>query len=222
MITTNTWSSELSKLVANEFLAQRISSINAISAVCEVTGADIDEVAKSIGTDRRIGSNYLKASVGFGGSCFQKDVLNLVYLSECLNLSEVASYWYQVIEMNDYQRARFSRRIVKCLFSTITEKKIAILGFSFKADTGDTRESSAKYICRHLLDEEACLRTYDPEVPKEKILFDLTSGSGDRDYDTTKDQIHIAADPYICCQGCHAIVVCTEWSEFCSLETVAL
>lgn len=209
LITTNTWSSELSKLAANAFLAQRISSINAISALCEVTGADIDEVAKSIGTDMRIGSKYLKASVGFGGSCFQKDVLNLVYLSECLNLKEVASYWYEVIRMNDYQRSRFSRKIVRCLFGTITEKKIAVLGFSFKSDTGDTRESSAKYICRHLLNENAHLNIYDPKVPKNRILFDLTC-----DNSSIIDQVHIASNPYSCCESCHAIVICTEWAEF--------
>uniref|UniRef100_A0A673X495 UDP-glucose 6-dehydrogenase n=1 Tax=Salmo trutta TaxID=8032 RepID=A0A673X495_SALTR len=151
IITTNTWSSELSKLAANAFLAQRISSINSISALCEVTGADVEEVAHAIGTDQRIGSCFLKASVGFGGSCFQKDVLNLVYLCEVLNLPEVARYWQQVIEINDYQRKRFSSRIISCLFNTVTDKKIALLGFAFKKDTGDTRYGGAfkTFLCLH-------------------------------------------------------------------------
>ncbi|KAK3730322.1 hypothetical protein QZH41_015371 [Actinostola sp. cb2023] len=140
IIKTNTWSSELSKLAANAFLAQRISSINSMSAICEATGADVSEVAHAIGMDSRIGNKFLKASVGFGGSCFQKDVLNLVYLCEALNLPEVASYWYQVISMNDYQRRRFTNRIINCLFNTVTGKKIAIMGFAFKKNTGDTRE----------------------------------------------------------------------------------
>ncbi|XP_034146901.1 UDP-glucose 6-dehydrogenase isoform X2 [Esox lucius] len=174
IITTNTWSSELSKLAANAFLAQRISSINSISALCEATGADVEEVALAIGMDQRIGSKFLKASVGFGGSCFQKDVLNLVYLCEALNLPEVASYWQQVIDMNEYQRRRFACRIIDCLFNTVTGKKIALLGFSFKKDTGDTRESSTIYISKYLMDEGAQLHIYDPKVLKEQILLDLS------------------------------------------------
>uniref|UniRef100_A0AAQ5Z149 UDP-glucose 6-dehydrogenase n=1 Tax=Amphiprion ocellaris TaxID=80972 RepID=A0AAQ5Z149_AMPOC len=174
IITTNTWSSELSKLAANAFLAQRISSINSISALCEATGADVEEVAKAIGMDQRIGSKFLKASVGFGGSCFQKDVLNLVYLCEALNLPEVASYWQQVIDMNEYQRRRFACRIIDCLFNTVTGKKIALLGFSFKKDTGDTRESSSIYISKYLMDEGAKLFIYDPKVLKEQIIHDLS------------------------------------------------
>lgn len=170
IISTNTWSSELSKLAANAFLAQRISSINAISAICEVTGADVSEVAGAVGSDSRIGSKFLQASVGFGGSCFQKDVLNLVYIAESLNLPEVASYWLQVIEMNDFQKTRFARRIIECLFNTITDKKIAILGFAFKKNTGDTRQSPAIFVCKYLLDEGAQLCIYDPKVPKHQII----------------------------------------------------
>lgn len=139
IITMNLWSSELSKLAANAMLAQRISSINALSALCEATGADVDEVSYAVGTDSRLGSKFLKASVGFGGSCFQKDILNLVYLCESLHLPEVAAYWRQVVIMNDYQKNRFVRRIVSSLFNTIAGKKIAVLGFAFKKDTGDTR-----------------------------------------------------------------------------------
>ncbi|KAK7929446.1 hypothetical protein WMY93_005841 [Mugilogobius chulae] len=197
IITTNTWSSELSKLAANAFLAQRISSINSISALCEATGADVEEVAKAIGMDQRIGSKFLKASVGFGGSCFQKDVLNLVYLCEALNLPEVASYWQQVIDMNEYQRRRFACRIIDCLFNTVTDKKIALLGFSFKKDTGDTRESSSIYISKYLMDEAQHFRRQSREsVP----LGDSTS------------------DPYEACQSAHALVICTEWDMFKELD----
>ena len=151
IITTNLWSSELSKLTANAFLAQRISSINAISALCEATGADVDEIARAIGLDRRVGSRFLKSSVGFGGSCFQKDIFNLVYLCEHFGLEEVADYWEQVVYMNDYQKRRFARRIIEALFNTAADKRIAVLGFAFKKDTNDTRESAAIYVCRDLL-----------------------------------------------------------------------
>ncbi|CAG5115005.1 unnamed protein product, partial [Candidula unifasciata] len=170
IISMNTWSSELSKLAANAFLAQRISSINAMSAICEATGADVDEVAHAVGTDSRIGPKFLKASVGFGGSCFQKDVLNLVYLCECLNLPEVAAYWQQVIDINDYQRQRFTKRIVLGLFNTVTNKRVAILGFAFKKDTGDTRESAAIYISKYLMEEGANVRIYDPKVSAKQII----------------------------------------------------
>jgi UDPglucose 6-dehydrogenase len=173
IITTNLWSSELSKLTANAFLAQRISSINAISALCEATGADIDEVANAIGKDSRIGPRFLRASVGFGGSCFQKDILNLVYLCEFFGLREVADYWRKVVEMNDYQKRRFSRRVVQTLFNTVNNKRIAVLGFAFKKDTNDTRESSAIYVCRDLLEERAQLAIYDPEVEPAQIYRDL-------------------------------------------------
>uniref|UniRef100_A0A8C7NA67 UDP-glucose 6-dehydrogenase n=1 Tax=Oncorhynchus kisutch TaxID=8019 RepID=A0A8C7NA67_ONCKI len=220
IITTNTWSSELSKLAANAFLAQRISSINSISALCEVTGADVEEVAHAIGTDQRIGSRFLKASVGFGGSCFQKDVLNLVYLCEALNLPEVARYWQQVIEINDYQRKRFSSRIINCLFNTVTDKKIALLGFAFKKNTGDTRESSSIYISRYLLEEGACLHIYDPKVKAEQIMQDLTKPTPSERHDTATVSrlVTIVTDPYKACENAHAIVICTEWDMFTELD----
>jgi len=174
ILTMDTWSSELSKLTANAFLAQRVSSINSISAICERTGADISQVATAIGADTRIGSKFLQASVGFGGSCFQKDILNLVYLCENLNLTEEAAYWMSVVDMNDHQRTRFTRRIVKTLFNTITDKKIAVFGFAFKKNTGDTRESPAIYISKHILDEGATLSIYDPKVSSDQVKLDLT------------------------------------------------
>lgn len=212
VICTNTWSSELSKLASNAFLSQRLSSINAMATICESTGADIDEVARAVGMDSRIGPNFLKAGIGFGGSCFQKDVLNLVYLSECLNLKEVADYWYKVIEMNDYQRTRASRRIVRCLHNTVNDKRLAIFGFAFKANTGDTRESSAKYVCLQLLDEGAQLRIYDPKVTRERIRSDLSSFS--KSNQSFEDSVQILDNAYDCAVGCHAIVICTEWDEF--------
>ena len=210
LITMSTWSSELSKLAANAFLAQRISSINAISSLCEATGADVEQVAHAIGHDSRIGSKFLKASVGFGGSCFQKDVLSLVYLCEAFNLHQEAEYWYQVIALNDHQRRRFSKNIVDKLFHTITGKCIAIFGFAFKKDTGDTRESSSTYVCRHLLEEQARLTIYDPRVDPQQIYTDLA------DYD--KSLVTIATDAYSAVTGAHALVVCTEWDEFISLD----
>ncbi|XP_078087878.1 UDP-glucose 6-dehydrogenase-like [Mustelus asterias] len=219
IITTNTWSSELSKLAANAFLAQRISSINSISALCEATGADVEEVAHAIGTDQRIGSKFLKASVGFGGSCFQKDVLNLVYLCEALNLPEVARYWQQVIEINDYQRRRFAARVIGCLFNTVTDKKIGLLGFAFKKDTGDTRESSSIYISKYLLDEGARLHIFDPKVKKEQIIQDLSHTSVcDDDPDRVSRLVTVSLDPYEACKNAHAIVICTEWDMFKELD----
>uniref|UniRef100_A0A5G2Q7H2 UDP-glucose 6-dehydrogenase n=2 Tax=Sus scrofa TaxID=9823 RepID=A0A5G2Q7H2_PIG len=217
ILTTNTWSSELSKLAANAFLAQRISSINSISALCEATGADVEEVATAIGMDQRIGNKFLKASVGFGGSCFQKDVLNLVYLCEALNLPEVARYWQQVIDMNDYQRRRFASRIIDSLFNTVTDKKIAILGFAFKKDTGDTRESSSIYISKYLMDEGAHLHIYDPKVPREQIVVDL-SHPGVSEDDQVARLVTISKDPYEACDGAHAVVICTEWDMFKELD----
>src|SRR5690606_23473641 len=155
ILTTNVWSSELSKLTANAFLAQRVSSINAISELCEVTGADVTEVAKSIGMDSRIGSKFLQASVGFGGSCFQKDILNLVYIAKSYGLNEVADYWEQVIIMNDHQKTRFAHNIIRTLYNTVSGKKIAFLGWAFKKDTNDTRESAAIYVADILLNEQA-------------------------------------------------------------------
>jgi UDPglucose 6-dehydrogenase len=211
IVTTNTWSSELSKLTANAFLAQRISSINAISAVCEATGAEISEVSKAIGMDDRIGAKFLNAGVGFGGSCFQKDVLNLVYLSECLKLPEVAAYWYQVIEMNDYQKRRFANRIIECLFHTVTDKRIAMFGFAFKANTGDTRESPAISVCRHLLEEGARLAIVDPKVPDNQIRSDLCRVGLEH---LVPRNVELTRDCYAAAQNAHALVICTEWESF--------
>jgi UDPglucose 6-dehydrogenase len=213
ILTTNLWSSELSKLTANAFLAQRISSINAISALCEATGADVDEVAFAIGRDSRIGPKFLRASVGFGGSCFQKDILNLVYLCEHFGLQEVANYWNQVVAMNDYQKRRFSQRIVKTLFNTIAGKRIAILGFAFKKDTNDTRESAAIYICRDLLEEKANISIYDPKVTERQIRTDLGQGEVFAD-GRINDSVVICEDAYEACKEAHAVVILTEWDEF--------
>ena len=212
IICTNLWSSELSKLVANAFLAQRISSINAISALCEVTGADVEEIAYAVGTDSRIGAKFLRSSVGFGGSCFQKDILNLVYLCEHFGLPEVAAYWQQVVTLNDYQKARFCRRMVESLFGTVAGKRIAILGFAFKKDTDDTRETPARYVCRDLLDERARLAVYDPQVPPARILEDL------REWQVDDDSVQVCGSPYEAAERAHAIAVVTEWDEFQGLD----
>ena len=171
--TTNVWSSELSKLVANAFLAQRISSINSISALCEATEADVDEVATAIGMDSRIGSKFLKSSVGFGGSCFQKDILNLVYIAKSLGLDEVSEYWNQVIKINDYQKERFAKKIMTSLFDTVSGKKITLLGWAFKKNTNDTRESAAIYIADILIENGAQICVYDPKVSEQQMLSDL-------------------------------------------------
>tara|TARA_B110000438_G_scaffold173499_1_gene165809 strand:- start:222 stop:1568 length:1347 start_codon:yes stop_codon:yes gene_type:complete len=213
ILKTTLWSSELSKLTANAFLAQRISSINAISALCEETGADVDEVAFAIGMDSRIGPKFLKASIGFGGSCFQKDILNLVYLCESFGLNEVAAYWEQVITMNDYQKHRFSRRIVKSLFGTVSSKRIAILGFAFKKDTNDTRESSAIYICQDLLTERAEIAIYDPKVPAAQIFRDLGLDAEGKDADGNK-LVSICSSAQEACDGAHALAILTEWDAF--------
>ncbi len=215
ILTTNVWSSELSKLTANAFLAQRISSINAISALCEATDANVDEVAAAIGTDSRIGPKFLKASVGFGGSCFQKDVLNLVYLCEHYGLNEVAEYWEQVIKMNDFQKQRFVQRIVKTLFNTLAGKKIAILGFAFKKDTNDTRESSAIYICRDLIEEQAEVHIYDPKVPASQIYQDIG-------VEENHPLVHISNSAEDACLDAHALAVVTEWDEFKTLNFQAI
>ncbi len=204
ILTTNLWSSELSKLTANAFLAQRISSINSISALCEATGADVDEVAFAIGTDSRIGPKFLRASVGFGGSCFQKDILNLVYLCRHFGLPEVADYWESVVEMNDYQRRRFAQHIISTQFNTVTDKKIAIFGFAFKKDTNDTRESPAIYVCRDLLEEGAYLSIFDPQVSEEQIYRDL----GIAEYDA---HVQVHRNQYKAAEDAHAIAILTEW-----------
>jgi len=205
VLTTNLWSAELSKLTANAFLAQRISSINAISALCEATGADVDEVSHSIGVDSRIGPKFLRASVGFGGSCFQKDILNLVYLCRSFGLPEVADYWHQVIIMNDYQKRRFAENIVSKMFNTVSGKKIAVFGFAFKKDTGDTRETPGIDVCKILMTEKAKIAIYDPKVSADQIYEDL---------ETNAQGVAVQTDPYLCAAGAHAIAVLTEWDEF--------
>ena len=226
ILTTNLWSSELSKLAANAFLAQRVSSINAISALCEATGADVDEVAKAIGTDSRIGPKFLKSSVGFGGSCFQKDILNLVYLCEHFGLREVAQYWEQVVVMNDYQKRRFSERIVRTMFNTVSDKKIAIWGFAFKKDTNDTRESAAIHVCRDLLEERARLVIYDPRVPESQIRSELehmfadsVGGLSDKHRKLIETNVTVVGDVYAAASEAHAIAVLTEWDEFKTVDS---
>ena len=219
ILTTNVWSSELSKLTANAFLAQRISSINAISALCEATEANVDEVAAAIGADSRIGPKFLKASVGFGGSCFQKDILNLVYLCKYYNLDEVANYWEQVIKLNDYQKKRFAASIITSLFNTVSGKKITLLGWAFKKDTNDTRESAAIYIADHLIENEAQIHVYDPKVSEEQIKNDMQYFWSQKGY--SKDvinnwlgRIYVHDNPYSAMDSSHAIAIITEWDEF--------
>ncbi|MCX2678321.1 UDP-glucose 6-dehydrogenase [Galbibacter sp. EGI 63066] len=213
ILTTNVWSSELSKLTANAFLAQRVSSINAMSELCEKTGADVNEVAKAIGMDSRIGSKFLKASVGFGGSCFQKDILNLVYIAKTYGLNEVADYWEQVIIMNDYQKRRFAENIVNTLYNTVSGKKIAFLGWAFKKDTNDTRESAAIYVADDLLNEQSDIAVYDPKVKAERMYADLDY-LNTRSSEENRKGLTVCGDPYEACQGAHAIAVLTEWDEF--------
>ncbi|KAJ3007616.1 UDP-glucose 6-dehydrogenase 1 [Thoreauomyces humboldtii] len=217
IITMGLWSSELSKLAANALLAQRISSVNALSAICEATGADVDEVAYACGLDTRIGSKFLKSSVGFGGSCFRKDILNLVYLSESLHLPEVAAYWKQVVTMNEYQKSRFAELVIRRLFNTITDKHIAVFGFAFKKDTGDTRESPAIAVVKQFIKEKANVHIYDPKVDDAQIEMDLT----DPDVATPaqfKKHVTIHHDAYECASSVDAIVVLTEWDEFRTLD----
>ncbi len=213
ILTTNLWSSELSKLTANAFLAQRISSINSISALCERTDADVEEVGRAIGMDSRIGPKFLRSSVGFGGSCFQKDILNLVYLCEFFGLPEVAGYWRKVVEMNDYQKKRFVRRIMGAMFNTVSGRNLAVFGFAFKKDTNDTRESPAISVCRDLLEEQAVLHIYDPRVTKEVIYRDLGLDPAIED-----PRVQVASDPYQAVVECDAVAVLTEWDEFASLD----
>ncbi|MFH7017959.1 UDP-glucose 6-dehydrogenase [Flavobacterium sp. FlaQc-47] len=213
ILTTNVWSSELSKLTANAFLAQRISSINAMSELCEKTGADVNEVAKAIGMDSRIGPKFLKASVGFGGSCFQKDILNLVYIAKSYGLNEVADYWEQVIIMNDHQKRRFSNKIVQTLYNTVADKKITFLGWAFKKDTNDTRESAAIYVADDLINEQAKISVYDPKVSRNKMLSDLDYLQT-RTAEQNNKALAIFDNPYEACKGSHAIAILTEWDEF--------
>ena len=213
IITTNIWSSELSKLTANAFLAQRISSINAISALCEKTGANVDEVAKAIGADSRIGSKFLKASVGFGGSCFKKDILNLVYLCRHFGIDEAADYWEQVIKMNDFQKQRFAENIVNALFNTVSGKKIVFFGWAFKKDTNDTRESAAIEIADKLIEEQAVIHVYDPKVKHARMIEDLNY-LNTRSEQENDEHLNCEKDPYEAAQGAHAIAIITEWDEF--------
>jgi len=213
ILKTNVWSSELSKLTANAFLAQRVSSINALSELCEKTGANVNEVAKAIGMDSRIGSKFLKASVGFGGSCFQKDILNLVYISKTFGLNEVADYWEQVIIMNDHQKRRFSKNIVQSLYNTVAEKKITFFGWAFKKDTNDTRESAAIYVADDLINEQANIALFDPKVSQEQVLADLNYLET-RSESENKKHIQSFQDPYDACKNAHAIAILTEWDQF--------
>lgn len=213
ILTTNVWSSELSKLTANAFLAQRVSSINSLSALCEATEANVEEVARAIGADSRIGSKFLKTSVGFGGSCFQKDILNLVYICKSQGLHEVAEYWEQVIKMNDYQKQRFADNIIKTLYNTVSGKKIAFLGWAFKKDTNDTRETAAMYVADILIEDRAEVHVYDPKVKHEQMFADLeyvNSRSDEENRALLKPQ----NNPYETCKDAHAIALLTEWDEF--------
>jgi UDPglucose 6-dehydrogenase len=208
ILTTNLWSGELSKLTANAFLAQRVSSINAVSALCEKTGADVNEVSRAIGMDSRIGPRFLKASVGFGGSCFQKDILNLVYLCHHYGLPEAAHYWEQVITMNNYQEARFASNMVSSMFNTVAGKRIALFGAGFKANTSDTRESPALAVCRALLEERADIVMTDPHA-LENARLDLGEAA---------KRVTFEKDPYEAAKGAHAIAVLTEWTQFAQLD----
>jgi UDPglucose 6-dehydrogenase len=213
ILTTNVWSSELSKLTANAFLAQRVSSINALSELCEKTGADVNEVAKAVGMDTRIGPKFLKSSVGFGGSCFQKDILNLVYIAKSFGLEEVADYWEQVIIMNDHQKRRFATNIVRTLYNTVSGKKIAMLGWAFKKDTNDTRESAAIYVSDYLLNEQAEIVVYDPKVKAEQVYADLDY-LNTRSESENRQRVTVVNTPYEATQEAHAVAIMTEWDEF--------
>ena len=216
IITTNLWSSELSKLVANAFLAQRISSINSISALCEATGADVDEVARAVGRDSRVGPKFLKASIGFGGSCFQKDILNLVYLCEHFGLAEAGAYWESVVRMNDWQKRRFSAKIIRALYNTAADKQVAVFGFAFKKDTNDSRESAAISVCRELLAEQARVVVYDPRVPAAQIRQEVF-GAGPQN-----PLLTVARTPAEAAKGSHVLAIVTEWDEFKTLDYSAI
>jgi len=221
ILTTNVWSSELSKLASNAMLAQRVSSINSLSALCEETGANIEEVSKAIGMDSRIGPKFLKASVGFGGSCFQKDILNLVYLCKYYGLEEVSDYWFQVVKINDYQKNRFAKKIIQGLNGTVNQKKITLLGWAFKKDTNDTRESAAIYVANQLLEEGAELHIYDPMVNEAKIHQDITLLGESKNNSITEIQNKLKRcivhkDHMEATQESYAIAILTEWDEFIS------
>jgi len=214
VLTTNLWSSELSKLVANAMLAQRVSSVNSISLLCEKTGADISEVSRAIGMDSRIGPKFLGASVGFGGSCFQKDILNLVYICESEGLNEVAAYWQQVVDMNEHQKKAFTSKIISRCFNTVTNKKICVFGFAFKKDTGDVRETPAIAVCNMLLQDGARVHVYDPKVKKEDAITEFKYHGMQVD----ETQLVWETTPEAAAHEAHAIVVLTEWDEFKTLN----
>jgi UDPglucose 6-dehydrogenase len=216
ILRTNLWSSELSKLTANAFLAQRISSINSIAALCEATGADVREVARAIGADSRIGPRFLQAGPGFGGSCFQKDILNLVYLCRHFGLAEVANYWEGVVTLNSWQQHRIARQVVQKLFGTVSGKRIAVLGFAFKADTNDTRESPAIRICRDLLEEGAELAIHDPKVSSCQIAADFSQQPGEAG--DHFGRWHLASSPEEAVSGGDAALVLTEWQTYAALD----
>jgi len=214
ILTTNLWSSELSKLVANAMLAQRVSSINSIARLCERTGANVFEVSRAIGSDSRIGPKFLNASIGFGGSCFQKDILNLVYICEQFGLLEVAAYWQSVVNMNEHVKENFTRKIIQTLFNTVSNKKIAIFGFSFKKDTGDVRETPALTVCRMLMEDGANLFVYDPKVDIEDALVEFKY----HNIEVPEKQFQFAKTPDEAVDGAHSIVILTEWDEFRSYD----
>ena len=208
IITSDIWSTELSKLVANAFLAQRISSINSISVLCEKTEANVNEVARAVGTDSRLGNKFLNASIGFGGSCFKKDILNLVYLCRYYGLDEVADYWEGVVKINDYQKERFVLNMLSTMFNTLAGKKICLFGFAFKANTGDTRESPAIYVARRLIEEKAELVITDPKA----------LANAEIDLNDIKEKISFIEDPYKAATDCDAIAVMTEWDLYAELD----
>lgn len=221
ILRTNLWSSELTKLTANAFLAQRISSINAIAAVCEATGADVREVARAIGADTRIGAKFVQAGPGFGGSCFKKDVLNLVYLCGHYGLHEVAAYWQSVVQVNEWQQHRIARLVVQHLFGTVAAKRLAVFGFAFKANTNDTREAPAIRICRDLLEEGAQLAIFDPKVSSTQISQDLClepqNANGGLELGG-EGVWRSFATPEAAAQGADAVLILTEWAEFARLD----
>jgi len=230
ILTTNLWSSELSKLAANAFLAQRVSSINAMSVLCEVTGADVTDLSRAIGSDDRIGDKFLRASIGFGGSGFKKDLLNLIYLCQYYRLEECASYWMGILTMNDYQIKRFSEKLVSSMFSTVTGKKILILGFAFKKDTCDVRETPSALVMKELLKEGSDLYVYDPQVKREDMLKEIER-IGDNGDDTAPENnnklfsaeslekgVKTTTNIYDVCEKAHALVILTPWDEFKNLD----
>jgi len=219
ILTTNVWSSELAKLASNAMLAQRVSSINSLSAICEKTGASIEELSKAIGMDHRIGPHFLKSSVGFGGSCFQKDILNMVYLCRKFGLDEVAEYWHQVVKINDYQKNRFAQKIIDHFGGDLTEKRVTILGWSFKANTNDSRESAAIFVTERLYNAGATLEIYDPMVPKNIILDDIKAYWTNIDESKfLKSRLIFLEEPKQKFKKRDIVAILTEWEEFKSYD----